>query len=160
VRTPGTARPRLPGAVGSAARSRLLVCPAFGVPDSACSRSFLTPAACSLLVARRGPLPPTHPCWLARSATPPLARRGVPARCPGVARSAQRGCSQRGCSWRPCTACSQCGSRPKSPARRSAWLATRSLARATLKRHALSFTLCVQIVARRCSSPFKSASTN
>jgi hypothetical protein len=45
----------------------------------------------------------------------------------------------------------QRGSRPTSPARRSArlvWQLARSLARATLKRHAPSFTLCVQIVTR------------
>jgi hypothetical protein len=115
------------------------------------------------VLAARGAVPAPGTPLLAcaqRSAAPPLARRGVPARCPGAARSAQRGCSQR-----PSTACSQhaCAaarggpvcrnslpgvaarsaqrvSRPESPARRSARLATRSFARSPVQR--LNVTLC------------------
>jgi hypothetical protein len=88
---------------------------------------------------------PVQPCT--RGLLASAARRG-----PGVARSLLACCSRCAfvrVAWRSAT-CSW----------RAASVATRSLARATLKRHAPSFTLCVQIVARRCSSSFKSARTN
>jgi hypothetical protein len=125
----GMARPAARGCLAQPARG----CPARSArqPARGCSCALLSacPARHACAVSSRprrarcswrGAVPcPRH--------TPACLRAAQPHPSRGVARSAQRGCSQR-------------GSRPKSPARRSAWLAIRSFARSPVQR--LNVTLC------------------